>query len=90
MAGRAGRRTIVLGVIGTLGAASLLAERPVLAPPRARQGFASPLFHLYASPDFSALVIPHHGLDAAVPGQRHGFAQADALFAGFGNEAGSQ
>jgi hypothetical protein len=40
--------------------------------------------------DFAALVILHHRLNAAAPARRHRVAEADALLAGFGHEAGSQ
>lgn len=67
-------KTTILAVVGILGAATLLAERPVLAPPRARPGFASPLFHLYASPDFAALAtLGPTGLTPAAVRTFYGF-----------------
>ncbi len=50
-----GRKSMILAVIGIASAVSLQAERPPLSHPRAPRGFARPLFHLYANPDFSAL-----------------------------------
>ena len=76
MARTTGRKTMTLAVIGTLSAASLLAEESELYPPQAKPGFARPLFHLYASPGFSALATTGPtGLAPAAVRKFYGFDQ---------------